>query len=110
MIQIPKIHKPLDLGEYDEELTGQFINVWVNPPRAIYHEIRELQGEAIYKWYAEIWGTSAKDVKEFAEAATDTDPALWTFVIQETLGMIIAHRSGIKKALMMPYLTSHKAE
>ena len=30
---IPKIRKPLDLGDYSPELRGQFLYVWVNPPR-----------------------------------------------------------------------------
>jgi hypothetical protein len=31
-INIPKLTQPLDLGEYAEELRGQIIRVWVNPP------------------------------------------------------------------------------
>ena len=32
-ISVPKIVRDLDLGDYADELAGQVIQVWVNPPR-----------------------------------------------------------------------------
>lgn len=35
MFDVPKIYRPINLGEYTEELEGVNLYVWVNPPRKL---------------------------------------------------------------------------
>ena len=58
--------------------------------------------DELYAWFAQIWGQgespeTAESVKEFAVTNADTDPALWAFVTQQTVGMIRDHREGNRK-------------
>ena len=51
----------------------------------------------IYAWYAEMWSQGGgewtmEDVQEFAQAAMDTDPALWDFVQESSLDVLQAYR------------------
>ena len=43
-ISIPRILRPLEFGDYAQELDGMVLQVWVNPPRKLvarYHEIQQ---------------------------------------------------------------------
>lgn len=42
---ITKIIVPVDLGEYHESYAGQFLQVWVNPPRQIRRQRDEILSE-----------------------------------------------------------------
>ena len=42
MLKIPKLIVPLDLSGYSPELAGEFIQVWVDPPRRLRQEYDEL--------------------------------------------------------------------
>lgn len=37
-IEVPRIYRPIELGEYAEELKGEQLHVWVNPPRRLLAE------------------------------------------------------------------------
>lgn len=44
MFKVPRIYKPIDLGEYSGELDGIRLYVWVNPPRKLRAEyVRAIQ-------------------------------------------------------------------
>lgn len=83
-IDIPPITKPLDLGDYAEELRGVAIHVWVNCPRSFRDRYWQMMDEAeaalaavkktpdgdgvravnamserISAWVAELWSASA---------------------------------------------------
>jgi hypothetical protein len=42
-IDVPKITRPVDLGDYAEELRGKTLFVWVNPPVSLLSEYFSLQ-------------------------------------------------------------------
>lgn len=42
-IQINKVVRPFDLGEYAKELAGQTVDVWVNPTRNILGKLDDLE-------------------------------------------------------------------
>lgn len=46
-IEIPKIVRPVDLGEYAEEMRGQLLYVWVNPPTALMDEYFRLRKDLL---------------------------------------------------------------
>jgi hypothetical protein len=121
---IPMIVRPLSLAEYAPEMEA-VIMVWVNPPRAtiqkyfhavteIGNEIRgvtpasveriEASGKIILEWAAEIWSQGEDDTRWEIEDVTslqngcmETDPALWGWLINQTVTMISDHRTASKK-------------
>lgn len=99
--QIPKIIRKIDLGEYAEELSGNELLVWVNPPRDKLNELQELlddqSGDEMIAWCAEIWDEEPETVKAFIEDTMDTDPALWSFMVTRTFDLISEHRRGQQK-------------
>ena len=44
-INIPRIYRPLDLGEYAPELAGVSLQVWVNPPRELVLESQVIRAD-----------------------------------------------------------------
>ena len=71
--------------------------------RMIVARLSEL-GHEIQAWYAEIWsqgpvGTTWKpeEVDELIAGVQDTDPALWPWLSQRTLDLIVEHRNRSKK-------------
>jgi len=46
-IEIPKIVRPVDMGEYAEEMRGQLLYVWVNPPTALMDEYFRLRKDLL---------------------------------------------------------------
>lgn len=74
-------------------------------------ELEELAGEfdnlalPLYAWYADVWSQhddedthwTADEVAELVRACQDADPALWTWLQDETLRLMREHRDGIKK-------------
>lgn len=64
-------------------------------------EIERL-GKAQIAFYAEIWGQGSdpmtpEDVEAMIAVSAETDPAFFDWIKSETIGMIRAHRDGIKK-------------
>lgn len=59
----------------------------------------------LYAWYAAVWSQhddkethwTADDVAELVRACQDADPALWSWLQDETLRLMREHRDGIKK-------------
>lgn len=106
-IQIPKITRPLSLGGYAEQLALVTIHVWVNPPREFLDRRKELQGSALWEWWAELWSqgpdpgsrwTGAEVEALMAPDVADTDPGLMPWLIRQTWDLIAEHRAGEKKA------------
>lgn len=94
-IDIPKIVKPISLGEYDDSLAGQVVWMWVNPPRKqraafdeiqkgirdlvkqlidasedektkIKEEVQKLQEKNV-AWWAEMWSQGADEGTRWTE-------------------------------------------
>jgi len=62
----------------------------------------ERLGKAQIAFYAELWGQGSdpmteEDVEELIRVSTDTDPVFFDWLKSETIGMIRAHRDGVKK-------------
>lgn len=76
-INIPKVVQKLELSGYADELEGDFIEVWVNPTRALHQEYNDIQTR-ILKAKAEglrltAAVTDKKDQKEREEAQQTFD-------------------------------------
>ena len=125
--EIPPIVKPLDLGDYAEELRGVIIYVWVNCPPSFqsryYELLREMKelpqriknvmgeektevvnsaGERMAAWVAELWTKGAgADMWTFESitelANSDTDPALYPWALNRSWALIHDHRDRSKK-------------
>ena len=125
--EIPPITRPLDLGDYAEELRGLMIYVWVNCPRSFQNEYYDLlkasqalpgllkhqatseekvsmvneSGLKIAAWVAELWSKNIAD-SWTAEQVTilsnsDTDPALYPWALNRSWAMIHEHHDRSKK-------------
>jgi len=124
---IPKITRPVPLTDYAPELVAApvtegaatepiTVHVWVNPPRALLDEYwnaveaaqKAVAGAGEWNgffadWYAQLWSQhpdsathwTAQAVKTLA--ASDTDPALYVWLVQKSHELIAAHRRGEKK-------------
>jgi hypothetical protein len=110
-INIPKVVMPVDLGEYAEELRGQMLHVWVNPPLEVLNEHAALvtpgtadatETGGLLAWYARIWsqGVSAETHWSVEELHTieQQDPALLGWMISATWEARKAHTERKKKA------------
>jgi len=59
----------------------------------------------LYSWYAELWSQhpdaeshwTAEEVGELVRACQDADPALWSWIQDQSLQAVQEHRDGIKK-------------
>lgn len=113
-IVIPKIVKPLKLGDYAPEFGEDEIMVHVNPTRAelqAYWDLAERArngedvGEKIAAWFACLWSQgneeshwTTEQVLELVSNGFETDPRLFGWLSAKSLGMIADHRAGQKKA------------
>jgi len=65
-IQVPKVVQALDLGGYAEALRGQFLHVWVNPPRGMRQRYDEMaaqaQAEEVKRMEADLEGSQTPEV------------------------------------------------
>ena len=108
-IKIPKVVAPVDFGEYTEELRGQSLWVWVNPPMEVlqlHAQIvtakSETGGDDLRAWYAAIWSEgieadthwTADELRELERK----DSALFGWMIGETWNARREHIDRKKKA------------
>ena len=64
--------------------------------------------EPLYAWYADIWSQhddkethwTPDDVTQLVQACMDADPALWSWLQDETLRLMREHRDGVKKKIV----------
>ena len=101
-IEFPRIERPIRLGDYQEELGDLAIPVWVNVPRRIIQEIGELprvENAKVMAWLSEIWGPDwpAETIQQLFEKCMEQDPALWHWLLGETLKPLLDYRNGVKK-------------
>lgn len=121
-LDIPSITKPIDLGDYAEEMRGVVIRVWVNCPRSFRDAYWALMAEAetalekmsaapdgdgvravnevagrMNAWVSELWnnGMTAEEVSTLANS--DTDPALYPWALNRSWALIGDHRDRSKK-------------
>lgn len=109
-IKIPKVTVKVDLGAYAAELTGETLEVWVNPPLAVLREHTEIvslekdtpeTSDALMDWYAKIWSQGAKDngwTRQELRELEQTDPALFGFMIRSTWEARAEHLTRKKKS------------
>lgn len=123
-INFPIITERLELSLRHEAYAGQFLEVWVNaPPRvvslvskAMRRKVEEGATEAEVKQaeedhkagvaaLSELWSQgkeeqarmSVSDIEEFVEASRESDPALYNWLIVQSLQMILDFKGNIKK-------------
>lgn len=119
---IPVIIRPLALKDYAPEMEAVIFQVWVNPPRAVLskywqaqtdlaHDIKEKNVDnvdsiisAVQEFAVEVWSKGDEDsrwtieeVIQLWEHCQETDPALWAWLIGNTINMIQDHRNDVKK-------------
>lgn len=114
---IPKITRAIRLADYAAEFGEAEIQVWVNPPRALLAEYFEViaaarakdanlveLNEKVLEWVVMVWSQGGEDerwsydeVKQLSEGSVETDPALWPWLMGETMRLINEHRSAVKK-------------
>lgn len=118
-IDVPKIVRPVDLGGYAEEMRGQVIYVWVNPPTVLLQEyfglqdslrtgedekalegqaarLREILAELLSQGPEELRWT-ADDISVLLMEKSETDPLLYPWVVNAIFEKIGEHRVRQKK-------------
>lgn len=126
-IKIPKIVIPVDFGGYAQELKGQLLYVWVNPPLEKMREHDEVlkalnrapapdadfgrgdraptedgEGKRFKAWYAEIWSQGKDEATRWTadelEALEEQDPALLSWMVNQTWQVRSEHISKKKRS------------
>lgn len=106
-INIPKIVKKVEMAGYAPELAGAALMVWVNPARALLAELvaKDTSTERKAEIFAELWSQGPEDTRWTGEevlvlivSTFETDPKLFEWMRDQTLGAIGEHRAGLKKA------------
>lgn len=114
-LNFPKIIREIDLSEYAEEMKGQKVLVWVNPPSADLLalgdnykkslEDDEKAEKAYLATLSDLLSQGDKDTKysvddlvEVRDVTKDTDPAFWIWFQTRVMNEVNAHRLGQKKA------------
>ncbi len=97
-----RVTKPIRLAEYTEELSEE-IRVWVNVPRTVIEQVKNfgtMSDAEIFTWLNGVWGPECpvEDIQKLFEQCRENDPALWRWLIEQTLEKIFDYRVGIKKA------------
>jgi len=119
-INFPKIVRKVDLGDYAEEMQGQIINVWVNPPTSdlvtlgdnykkwIDDDDKEAEKDYLEKM-SELLSQGEKashfsvdELKTVRDATAETDPAFWLWLQNSILTEVNNHRYGLKKVSAQP--------
>lgn len=70
-LKIPKVLKVIDLGDYAPELTGQIVQVWVNPPR----EVKRQYNDATAKHFADVSAIRRPTPEEIEQGVEDHSEA-----------------------------------
>lgn len=106
-LDVPKIVKKMDLGGYAAELSGQGVDVWVNPPRGLLMSLTQRpEAETVLAVLAELWSQgpvveshwTREDLMALIEGTVETDPGLFAWMRDKTFEMIGEHRRTAKKA------------
>ena len=125
-IQVPKVIRALKVAEYAEEFGDFALMVWVNPPGELFAELlanlrkiltnlrdrldeSQEENEQLDRRNAEIlaelWSqgsdpetrASLEEVLGMRAKLADTDPRLWYWLRNQTIEMIVEHRTQEKK-------------
>ena len=91
-----KIREPLDFGDYNEQLRGQVLDVWVNldyrtRARLAKDDLTETDYKDIYRT---MWGLSSND---YEELMARVDPLLFDWLLAKTWEMVAAYGEERKK-------------
>lgn len=123
-IKIPKILTNIDLGGYDNALSGKFLTVWLNPTLALLREhdavmhakkpedekITEEEKAALDRknevamnsWYARLWSQGADAASHWTadeiDELNEKDPTLLAWMIRATWEVRSEHARKKKKS------------
>jgi hypothetical protein len=93
-----KKYKSLDAGDYDEDMRGQVLDVWINPSRAVWNAFTDKDipmEDRVVTLYSAIWGMSQEDCRTLYENA---ESALWTWLVNTSMELVNEYSDRRKKA------------
>lgn len=107
-LKFPEVTKTIHLSDYAEEFGEVAIRVHVNVPRATIDAIRDfkaLTDAELFAWLGGLWSAvpdtettwTTEDIEALWTHCRDNDPALWAWLVGETVRNLIEYRTGIKK-------------
>jgi hypothetical protein len=111
-LKFPKIAiRTLDVSEYHPDYKA-VLHVWCNPPNGVVvehyekavEEYRDDKPDKMISWASLMWSKGAEDthvseveVKRMIDEMQETDPLLFTWMINKTLDIVRDHRLAKKK-------------
>lgn len=108
MIEIKRITRLIDLGDYAPEYDGVHLHVWVNLTRAKLTELDDIREDSqrLNAWYADLLSQNGDThshctPKQFGEMC-ETDPLLGQFVIRRMWEEINERRLDVEKKFAKP--------
>lgn len=99
-LKIPKVLQRIDLGGYDDALSGQFLTVWLNPtlsdlrehdailekPKEGEERNVEEENAKTFAWYAKIFSKGEDTASRWTEnelmELREKDPAFWVWMLR----------------------------
>lgn len=103
-LEFPRVTRAIKLGEYAPEFGEARIEVHVNVPRATIDRGRDLTtmtDAELFAWLELLWGSADWPITEIEALwnhCRENDPALWAWLVMQTINHLIDYRSGVKKA------------
>lgn len=103
-LEFPKVTRAIKLGEYAPEFGDAQIQVHVNVPRATIDRgafITTMTDAELFAWLELLWGAEDWPVAEIQALWThceENDPALWVWLVVQTVNHLLGYRAGVKKA------------
>ena len=113
-LNFPKIVRPIDLGDYADEMKGQILQVWVNPATKFLNELNDQYKAHLDKDDPQYLQSMSEllsqgedkipveDLEKMIAASLETDPAFWAWLQDKIVRMITDHRLGLKKVSAQP--------
>lgn len=119
MFNFKPITRPLNMAEYAPEYAGAEFQVWVNMPRAVLAELRDMQEAAaivngedridlnrrVFAWCSKVFSQSddqsthltPDEVEQLVTHLIDTDPQAWPWLISRVQEIIADYRTAARK-------------
>lgn len=103
-IEYRRVTRRIELGEYTPELSGAWIDVWVNVSREVMLRMLNVSAETpdedFYGLLVELWGAEAwpiEDIRELRAHCAEHDPQLWPWVVKRSWDAVIEYQGLAKK-------------